>query len=311
MIAHWDGEEYGVIGSTEWVEQMKKELGTNAVAYLNFDAGVSGRSFGGAAAPSLKKIMTDAAKKVIYPDSTKTVFEMWSKDGKSLPIGNLGGGSDHIAFYMHAGVPSMSGGTGGKTLYHTNYDDFLFYENFVDPSLKMGGAVAQWAGIMSLKLANATLIPYDLPRYAQDLSMHFTTATNKIKTYYPEFSGFKKSESAINKLEKTTNELSKALPKAINEGRLNAKEIKQLNTDLIQLEKSFLFKEGMPFGPWYLSLYASNDPYSGYASWILPAIEYQIANSKKDQLSHWDTVYEKAILNLNEKVKAIGEKIEQ
>lgn len=311
MIAHWDGEEYGVIGSTEWVEQMKKELGTNAVAYLNFDAGVSGRSFGGAAAPSLKKIMTDAAKKVIYPDSTKTVFEMWSKDGKSLPIGNLGGGSDHIAFYMHAGVPSMSGGTGGKTLYHTNYDDFLFYENFVDPSLKMGGAVAQWAGIMSLKLANATLIPYDLPRYAQDLSMHFTTATNKIKTYYPEFSGFKKSESAINTLEKTTNELSKALPKEINEGRLNAKEIKQLNTDLIQLEKSFLYKEGMPFGPWYQSLYASNDPYSGYASWILPAIEYQITNSKKDQLSHWDTVYEKAILKLNEKVKAIGEKIEQ
>lgn len=55
LIAHWDGEEHGVIGSTEWVEQMKEELGAKAVAYLNFDAGVSGRNIGGAAAPSLKK----------------------------------------------------------------------------------------------------------------------------------------------------------------------------------------------------------------------------------------------------------------
>ena len=289
---------------------MKKELGTNAVAYLNFDAGVSGRSFGGAAAPSLKKLMTDAAKTVIYPDSTKTVFEMWSKDGESLPIGNLGGGSDHIAFYMHAGVPSMSGGTGGKTLYHTNYDDFFFYEKFIDPSLKMGGAVAQWAGIMSLKLANATLIPYDLPRYAEDLTLHFATATDKIKAYYPAFSGFQKSVLAIDALAKSTSELSITLPKALNENRLNEKELKKLNTDLIQLEKSFLHKEGMPFGPWYLSLYASNDPYSGYASWILPAIEFQIANAKKDQLNHWDAVYEKAILNLNQKVMAISQKLE-
>ncbi|EPR71587.1 M28 family peptidase [Cyclobacterium qasimii] len=310
MIAHWDAEEYGVIGSTEWVEQMKKELGTNAVAYLNFDAGVSGRSFGGAAAPSLKKLMTDAAKKVIYPDSSKTVFEMWSKDGESLPIGNLGGGSDHIGFYMHAGVPSLSGGTGGKTLYHTNYDDFFFYEKFIDPSLKMGGAVAQWAGIMSLKLANATLIPYDLPRYATDLTMHFKTSTDKIKAYYPAFTGFQKSISAIAALEKSTSALSKTLPKALNENRLNKKELKKLNADLIQLEKSFLHKEGMPFGPWYLSLYASSDPYSGYASWILPAIEFQIANAKKDQLNHWDAVYEKAILNLNQKVIAISQKLE-
>lgn len=65
----------------------------------------------------------------------------------------------------------------------------------------------------------------------------------------------------------------------------------------------------MPFGPWYLSLYASSDPYSGYASWILPAIEYQIANSKTENLEHWDEVYANAILDLNQKVKAISLKL--
>lgn len=309
MIAHWDGEEYGVIGSTEWVEQMKEALGSQAVAYLNFDGGVSGRNFGGAAAPSLKKIMMDAAKKVTYPDSSKSVFDMWSKDGKNLPIGNLGGGSDHIGFYMHAGVPSLSGGTGGKTLYHTNYDDFNFYEKFIDPSLKMGGAVAQWAGIMSLKLANATFIPYDTPRYAEDLLKHFTTATGKIKTYFPEFSGFQQSEAAIQSLAESTNSLSQLMPKVLDQGKFKKEEVKQINSALIQLEKSFIYKDGMPFGPWYHSLYASSDPYSGYASWILPAIEYQIANNNTDSLKHWDAVYAKAIIDLNQKIKAIHQQL--
>lgn len=311
MIAHWDGEEYGVIGSAEWVEQMKGELEAKAVAYLNFDGGVSGKNFGGAAAPGLKKIMAEAAKKVNYPGSDKTVFETWSGGKENLALRNLGGGSDHIAFYMHAGVPSLSGGTGGKTLYHTNYDDFYFYEKFVDPELEMGGAVAQWAGIMALKLANATIIPYDLPRYAEDLTIHFSAAENKIKKYYPEFAGFEKSLSAINALEKSTNELKGLLPSALNEKSLSQKQIRKINADFIQLEKSFLYKEGMPFGPWYRSLYASSDPYSGYASWILPAIEYQIANSSKDKLTFWDDVYEKAILDLNKKVMEINKKLKK
>ena len=309
MIAHWDGEEYGVIGSTEWVEQMKEELGSKAVAYLNFDAGVSGRNFGGAAAPTLKKIMQDAAKRVTYPDSSKTVFDMWSKNGENISIGNLGGGSDHIGFYMHTGIPSLSGGTGGKTLYHTNYDDFNFYEKFIDPSLKMGGAVAQWAGIMALKLANATFIPYDIPRYAEDLSKHFATSTKKIKTYFPDFSGFQHAEDAIQSLAESTNLLSELMPQVLEHRNFNKKEIKEINLALIQLEKSFIYQEGMPYGPWYLSLYASSDPYSGYASWILPAIEYQIANSKTENLDHWDEVYAKAILDLNQKVINISQKL--
>jgi N-acetylated-alpha-linked acidic dipeptidase len=311
MIAHWDGEEYGVIGSAEWVEQMKEELEAKGVAYLNFDGGASGKNFGGAAAPGLKKVMADAAKKVSYPYSDKTVFETWSGGKENLPLRNLGGGSDHIAFYMHAGVPSLGGGTGGKTLYHTNYDDFYFYEKFVDPELKMGGAVAQWAGIMALKLANATIIPYDLPRYAEDLTLHFSNAEDKIKKYYPEFVGFEKSVSAISALEKSAIEMKELLPSALDKGTLSQKEIQKINADFIQLEKSFIYKEGMPFGSWYLSLYASSDPYSGYAAWILPAIEFQIANGTKDKLTFWDRIYEEAILDLNQKVIAINQKLKK
>ena len=72
-------------------------------------------------------------------------------------IGNLGGGSDHIAFYMHAGIPSLSAGVGGPTLYHSQYDDLFFYNKFVDSTYKMGPMVEQVVGTMSLRLANADI----------------------------------------------------------------------------------------------------------------------------------------------------------
>jgi N-acetylated-alpha-linked acidic dipeptidase len=115
MIAHWDAEEHGVIGSSEWVEQLSDELGAKAIAYMNFDGGVSGKNFGASASPTLKKLITEASKAVDYPYTDQSLFDFWKRGAAEPSIGNLGGGSDHIAFYMHVGVPSLSGGAGGPT----------------------------------------------------------------------------------------------------------------------------------------------------------------------------------------------------
>ncbi|PTM02703.1 MAG: glutamate carboxypeptidase, partial [Bacteroidetes bacterium] len=141
MIAHWDAEEHGVIGSSEWVEQLRDELQAKAVAYMNFDGGVSGKNFGASASPTLKHIITEASKSVDYPYTDQSLFEFWSKGENQPTIGNLGGGSDHIAFYMHVGVPSLSGGAGGPTAYHSNYDSFHYYSTFVDPEFQMGPTI--------------------------------------------------------------------------------------------------------------------------------------------------------------------------
>ena len=129
LIGHWDAEEHGVIGSTEWVEQMRDQLNAKGVIYMNFDGAVSGKSFGASAAPTLKKLLVEASKNVQYPYTEQTLYEFWNKENRNEPpIGNLGGGSDHIAFYMHVGVPSLSGGAGGPNVYHSNYDSFRFYK---------------------------------------------------------------------------------------------------------------------------------------------------------------------------------------
>lgn len=309
MIAHWDAEEHGVIGSTEWVEQLRDELNAKAVAYINLDAAVGGRNFGASASPTMKKIIMESAKEVAYPDSAKTVYEVWAGQREEPVIGNLGGGSDHIAFYMHVGIPSINGGSGGPSLYHTNYDDMYFYEKFADPSFKMGGTVEQVIGIIALRLANADLIPYHLTRYAIDLDLHFSNAEKGVKGFHAAFDGFAKSKAAITSLRQSAEALENKLNDALKNGDLDSKKAATINKDLLALEKSFIDPKGMYFGNWYRSLYASNDPFSGYASWVLPGIQYEIEIKSKDRLSEWDDRYSAAILDLKRKMDAIAGKM--
>lgn len=306
LIGHWDAEEQGVIGSTEWVEHLKNELGAKAISYMNFDAGVSGRNFGASAAPTLKKLIIDASKEVMYPDSAKTVFEIWAGKNPEPGIGNLGGGSDHIAFYMHVGIPSLSGGSGGPTAYHSNYDNFHYYSKFSDPSFKMGGAVAQLFGLVAIRQANAAVIPYDVPRYAKDLKGHFEQAVKNVKTIDANFAEFDQVNTALAKLEASSTAYQSALNGALVSGKVSAKKLQKVNTGLISLEKSWIDPKGMYYGEWYKSLYVCNDPFSGYASWILPGIQYEVAIKNTARLEEWDTRYARAILNLSKKIDKLS-----
>lgn len=311
LIGHWDAEEQGVIGSTEWVEHLKKELGAKAVSYMNFDGGASGRNFGASAAPTLKKLIIDASKEVTYPDSAKTVYEIWAGNSPEPRIGNLGGGSDHIAFYMHVGIPSLSGGSGGPTAYHSNSDNLHYYSKFSDPSFKMGGAVAQVFGLVAIRQANAAVIPYDVPRYAQDLEGHFEQAVKNVKGLDPNFTGFDQVEAALSKLSINSSNYQKALDKALSQESISSKNLNKINTGLIGLEKSWIDPKGMYYGQWYQSLYVCNDPFSGYASWILPGIQYEVAIRSTARLEEWDTRYAKAILDLSGKIAKLTKLLEQ
>jgi len=305
MIAHWDAEEHGVIGSSEWVEQLRDELQAKAVAYMNFDGGVSGKNFGASASPTLKHIITEASKSVDYPYTDQSLFEFWSKGENQPTIGNLGGGSDHIAFYMHVGVPSLSGGAGGPTAYHSNYDSFHYYSTFVDPEFQMGPTIEKLAGLMALRLSERAIVDYDIMRYPVDLRLHFSSATEKVKNYYSEFEGFASSSKSIQSLEEIAIELNKSLLR-ISSQELNNNILKEINTLLIGLEKSFIEEKGMDYGAWYRSLYASTDPFSGYASWMLPGIEYEVALKRIDNLNAWDLRYAEAIDRLTSKMKTLN-----
>ncbi len=302
-IAHWDGEEQGVIGSTEWVEHFRDELDAKAVAYFNADGAVTGRSFGAASSPSLKALAISTTKSIQFPDSSKSVFEVWlgKRTTPEPPLGNLGGGSDHIAFYTHVGIPSWNGGTGGHSIYHSNFDSFAYYERFCDPTFKMGPLVEQVFGMMALRLANADVIPYDIKRYGTDLHTHFeglqklTNAYDKSATPF----SFDALIKASDELKKLGEECEAALKTASEKNR------KAINIELLSLERQWIDKQGMPYGNWYRSLYASPDPFSGYASWMLPAFQYEAAIRSTANLKAYEQRHLDAINRLKAKVEGI------
>jgi N-acetylated-alpha-linked acidic dipeptidase len=302
-IAHWDAEEQGVIGSTEWVEHFRDELDAKGVAYFNADGAVTGRSFGAASSPSLKALAISTTKSIQFPDSSKSVFDVWlgKRTSPEPPLGNLGGGSDHIAFYTHVGIPSWSGGTGGHSIYHSNFDSFAYYERFCDPTFKMGPLVEQVFGMMALRLANADVLPYDISRYGTDLHTHFeglqklTNAYDKSATPF----SFDALIKASDELKKLGEECEAALKTASEKNR------KAINIELLSLERQWIDKQGMPYGSWYRSLYASPDPFSGYASWMLPAFQYEAAIRSTTNLKAYEQRHLDAISRLKAKIEGI------
>jgi N-acetylated-alpha-linked acidic dipeptidase len=184
IYAAWDGEEPGLLGSTEWVETHADELKAHAVAYLNSDT--NGRGYLGVeGSHTLEKFVNGVALDVEDPESGTSSWKRMqasriingspearrdARDRDDLRIGALGSGSDYSSFLDHLGVASMNFGYGGEDdggIYHSIYDDFYWYTHFSDTSFVYGRALAQAAGIAVLRLANADVLPFAFGNLAE------------------------------------------------------------------------------------------------------------------------------------------------
>ncbi|PHN02642.1 M28 family peptidase [Flavilitoribacter nigricans] len=307
-IAHWDAEEHGIIASTEWVEQFKDELDAKAIAYFNADGACSGLSFGASSAPSLKGLLVESTKVVPYTDQDISVYEHWTarlEDKSQGPrIGNLGGGSDHLGFYAHLGIPSMGAGMRGPTLYHSAYDDFHWYATYADPEFQSGPTVAKVFGIMGLRLANADILPLDVGRYGSDLRTHIRTAEKAIQAYAPDYKTTKLLAS-VDQLAKATEKYVEVMEASAAKGKLKNKKLEQVNNTLLKLDRAFIDDEGMAYGKWFRSLYASSDPYSGYASWMLPGLLYEASIESTSNLPSLEKRYIAAFDRLRADIESL------
>jgi N-acetylated-alpha-linked acidic dipeptidase len=185
VYASWDGEEPGLLGSTEWAETHAKELRQKAVLYLNSDT--NGRGFLGAeGSHSLQHLLNAAAADVTDPEKGVSVLErrraamrvegakpdakdeakenaQIAGEGGDLPIGALGSGSDYSAFIQHLGIAALDIGFGGEDdnagIYHSRYDSFDHFDRFGDPGFKYEVALAQVGGRIVMRTADADLLP--------------------------------------------------------------------------------------------------------------------------------------------------------
>jgi N-acetylated-alpha-linked acidic dipeptidase len=189
IYAAWDGEEPGLLGSTEWVETHADELAKHAVAYLNSDT--NGRGYLGVEGSHvLERFINGVARDVTDPETGVSVEQRLrarriegasgaaraeARTRRDLHIGALGSGSDYTAFLQHIGVPSINLGYGGEDeggVYHSIYDDFYWYTHFSDTSFVYGRALAQTGGTAVMRLADADVLPYDYTDLAETVQRY-------------------------------------------------------------------------------------------------------------------------------------------
>ncbi|MCX6143292.1 MAG: M28 family peptidase [Ignavibacteriales bacterium] len=202
----WDGEEEGLLGSTEWAETHAAELKQKAALYINSDA--NGRGFLGVeGSHSLEQFINGVARDIEDPEKKITVWKRSqlqriksapspedrteARTRPDLHIGALGSGSDYTAFLDYLGIASLNLGYGGEDgggIYHSIYDDFYWFTHFGDTDFAYGRALAQTAGTAVLRFADADVLPYEftnlnetIRHYLDDVKRLLKSMQNQIK----------------------------------------------------------------------------------------------------------------------------------
>ncbi|MCF0056832.1 transferrin receptor-like dimerization domain-containing protein [Dyadobacter sp. CY356] len=187
----WDGEEPGLLGSTEWVEKYKKIVSEKTVVYLNTDG--NGRGFlGVGGSHTLEKFINQVGQSVTDPEKGGSVIErLRSKmivDGPAsskaetrsrsdVRIGALGSGSDFTPFIQHLGISSLNLGFGGEDEggdYHSIYDSYDNYVRFKDSDFSYGVALAKMMGRSVLRFADAEILPFDFSNFSNTVQTYAT-----------------------------------------------------------------------------------------------------------------------------------------
>lgn len=305
VFATWDAEEWGLVGSTEWVQLMRDSLKAGAVAYYNQDESAAGRNFSAGGTASLQAMVREATRTVQMPGDTVSIYAHWShgsgrggragRRGRSAaqpvpvpPMGDLGGGSDFAGFYNYLGIPSIETGFGGRSgWYHSAYDTYTALETFGDPGYLSHAAEGRLAAVIVARLANADVIPYD---YAA-LGDYFGVLAS------PTMPGARIREANLAKIvadltavTQAAGELSAAgrrfnaaRDSALARGMVSTSTLSRTNRELRQVEQKLTRPAGLIGRPFMKNLIFASDRDNGYANIALPGISEALRDNDIDR----------------------------
>jgi N-acetylated-alpha-linked acidic dipeptidase len=313
VFASWDGEEYGLIGSTEWVEEYLPWLNGTAVAYLNVDVGTRGPIFTAAASPLLNKALIATTKLVLSPNQTvagQTIYDLWNKK-----IHTMGSGSDFTAFQDFAGIPSIDMGFDSAHdspiyQYHSNYDSFYWMENFGDPGWHYHTTMSRIWALLAARLSETPIIPFNISDYAAGLAQYLDAVKEKldnstdpsIKSLAP-YSPLDGLGLAIGRLLNdsiTFDAAAEALAQEIENNPLPwwkwwekvklAIKVRKINTTLKLFERKFLYKKGLDGRPWFKHVVFAPGKWTGYSGATFPGLVEAVDEGNKGGLWKWSSI---------------------
>ena len=300
VIGSWDGEEEGLIGSTEWGEQHEAEL-ANAVAYFNMDVAVSGPKFAASSVPTLKQFIRDVTKVVPSPKGGM-LYDEWRKTSEAttdtgrgptqdigntsrapaaqgnsdVPVGDLGSGSDYTVFLQHLGAPSSDvSSTGSYGVYHSVFDNFTWFKKFADPDFAYEQEMARVFGLEAIRMSDADVLPFDYEQYGKEIGAYVEAARRKSEAVFDGQSpNFAEAVRAAHQFEQAGGKIRR---KQENPGNGSAR----LNQALRQAERALLIPQGLPNRPWFRHAIYAPGQYTGYAAVVIPGVNEAI--DKRDR----------------------------
>ncbi|MQY09361.1 M28 family peptidase [Actinomadura macrotermitis] len=273
VLATWDGEEYGIYGSTEYAEERAGRL-RRAVSYINMD-GAGGSQFGASATPALDGFVIEATKEVAWPGTGGTIHDAWrAQNGGKTPVSRIGGGSDFQPFFQRFGVPAMDLGSatpGSSGNYHCACDDYYWTAHFGDPSFQYHAAMARLAGVAAMRMADADVVTLRYQPYAAETAAYLADFTERQRKELGRVEvDVSRDIAQAQAWQRAAQELQKRAEAALATGDRAA--FRRLNTKIMQAERDLLTEAGLPGRPWYRhQLYAPGID-TGYATQRLPAL---------------------------------------
>ncbi|EGZ12955.1 hypothetical protein PHYSODRAFT_561809 [Phytophthora sojae] len=306
VLGSWDGEEFGLLGSTEFAEERAEELKQKAVAYINVD-NVVGPLALAMGTPSIAKFIEDTAKAVppneFFGKGDKrnepgdSLYAQWAAqtarhrsqiygvyDGTLAPdhlIQFMGSGSDFTPFYQHLGVISanlgftLNGAVYGT--YHSNMDSLMYMETLGDPHHATHANMAQWWGLMTMRLATDVVVPFDFTTYGLVMKEDLAGFEEKIVAMNRSVD-FTELHAAIASFTDNANTFHAHIQQFEAADDSSSDELlRSWNQKLVLLERHLIDETGLPHRPWYKHVIFGPGFYEGYLGTAFPGISDSVA----------------------------------
>jgi N-acetylated-alpha-linked acidic dipeptidase len=310
VLAFWDGEEFGLIGSTEWMEKHAEELDNKLVLYMNADASGAGR-FTVSGSHSLEAFAQEVARDVNDPVSHKPLLEAAAR-GREFRIGALGSGSDYTPFLQHLGIATLDIRFAAEDsgVYHSIYDDFNWFSHFSDTTFGYGRTLSQVHSTVLLRLSDAPVLPFEFGRLVSTIR-RYTEEIESIPNVSrkPDLAGVR---AELTRLQQAAVALDAAYEKALpNLPAAAPEKLAALNRILFHSERSFIVDPGLPGRPWYRHRIYAPGKYTGYEAKTLPGIREAVEAGQPDEARQQADQVIQALRNLTGSVaeaqKLLGE----
>jgi N-acetylated-alpha-linked acidic dipeptidase len=286
-IALWDGEEFGLLGSTEWGEKHQDELKRKAVAYLNSDSTAKGW-IGISGSQTLEEFATEVARSIEQPGTKTNLLEaarlharqeQEEEPGPEHPqklfkMGALGAGSDYVVFLDYLGIASMNegfGGAGKSGIYHSIYDSIYWYRHFSDATYVDGRALSQFTATALMRLAGASVLPFEFVHFATAVSGYLDVIEKEAKDSGHPMT-FARLRKQLVELKRNGSRYNALLRTSMGKETLDQTRLDALNRNLMRTERVLTRSEGLPNREWYKHQIYAPGFYTGYGVKTIPGV---------------------------------------